>query len=119
ITCTCLFYFGMRMMHAEYEQYHRYDPPEGDAVKVFHSEKKLIGALKRIFSIRRIRDMEKLVSELEDFFHFLQIEKGLSENTLTSYRRDLRQYIQYIKTNTHHSNWNDVKRNDIITFLYH
>ncbi|HLR01395.1 MAG TPA: site-specific tyrosine recombinase XerD [Virgibacillus sp.] len=63
--------------------------------------------------------MEKLVSELEDFFHFLQIEKGLSENTLTSYRRDLRQYIQYIKTNTHHSNWNDVKRNDIITFLYH
>lgn len=63
--------------------------------------------------------MEKLASELEDFFHFLQIERGLSENTLTSYKRDLRHYVQYIKTNTQQSDWNDVERHDIITFLYH
>lgn len=36
IVCTCLFYYGLRMMHAEYEQYHRYDTPDGPAIKVFH-----------------------------------------------------------------------------------
>lgn len=36
--CTLLFYFGLRMMHEEYENYHRYDEPEGRAVKVFQIE---------------------------------------------------------------------------------
>lgn len=35
---TLLFYFGLRAMHAEYERYHRYDEPEGSAVKVFAEE---------------------------------------------------------------------------------
>ncbi|QKY69252.1 YqzK family protein [Lentibacillus sp. CBA3610] len=38
ITCTCLFYIGLRYMHTEYEQFHRYDPPEGPSVKVFETE---------------------------------------------------------------------------------
>jgi len=38
IACTILFYTGLRMMHAEYEQYHRYDPPEGRSIKVFNTE---------------------------------------------------------------------------------
>lgn len=38
IACTFLFYFGLRVMHQEFEQYHRYDPPEGPSVKVFQSE---------------------------------------------------------------------------------
>ncbi|GGJ94366.1 hypothetical protein GCM10007063_16110 [Lentibacillus kapialis] len=38
IGCTCLFYFGLRYMHAEYEQFHRYDPPQGPSVKVSESE---------------------------------------------------------------------------------
>jgi len=29
-------------MHAEYEQYHRYDPPDGPAVKVFSDENSFI-----------------------------------------------------------------------------
>lgn len=37
--CTFLFYFGLRAMHHEYEEYHRYDQPEGPAVKVFNDEK--------------------------------------------------------------------------------
>lgn len=37
IACTFLFYFGLRVMHSEYEQYHRYDQPEGPAVKVFNA----------------------------------------------------------------------------------
>lgn len=38
ISCTLLFYFGLRAMHEEYEQYHRYDQPEGPAVKVFQED---------------------------------------------------------------------------------
>ncbi len=36
IACTFLFYFGLRIMHSEYEQFHRYDTPEGPSVKVFN-----------------------------------------------------------------------------------
>jgi len=53
-----------------------------------------------------------------DFFHFLQIEKGLSNNTLKSYERDLVHYIDYIDKVTQKTSWQDVSRNDIIAFLY-
>ncbi|GAB3052466.1 YqzK family protein [Virgibacillus ainsalahensis] len=49
--CTFLFYFGLRMMHAEYEQYHRYDPPEGPAVKVFNEDKSFIDRLNLFFRL--------------------------------------------------------------------
>ncbi len=45
ILCTCLFYFGLRAMHSEYEQYHRYDVPEGPAVKVFQKEENFINRI--------------------------------------------------------------------------
>lgn len=51
IACTFLFYYGLRMMHAEYEQFHRYDPPEGPAVKVFKEEKSLIDRLNLFFRL--------------------------------------------------------------------
>lgn len=31
---TLLFYFGIMWINQEYEQYHRYDEPEGGALKV-------------------------------------------------------------------------------------
>ncbi len=34
VLCTSLFYFGLQAIHQEYRDYHRYDPPEGNAVKV-------------------------------------------------------------------------------------
>ncbi|WP_156289286.1 site-specific tyrosine recombinase XerD [Oceanobacillus salinisoli] len=55
---------------------------------------------------------------LEDYFHFLQIEKGLSDNTLKSYKRDLRDYKLYIEKVAQKSSWESVGRNDIIGFLY-
>lgn len=36
--CTSLFYYGLKVMNREYEEQHRYDMPEGPAVKVFNSE---------------------------------------------------------------------------------
>jgi len=49
ICCTCLFYFGLRAMHEEYEQYHRYDQPEGPAVKVIGEQDRVIDRLYLFF----------------------------------------------------------------------
>lgn len=55
---------------------------------------------------------------VEDFFHFLVIERGLADNTITSYRRDISQYVRYIETELGKTNWQSVSRNDIVTYLY-
>ncbi len=36
--CTILFYYGMMWVSQEYENYRRYDEPEGTAVKVSQSQ---------------------------------------------------------------------------------
>src|SRR5690625_137760 len=59
-----------------------------------------------------------LTHAFEDFFHYLQIERGLSENTLKSYRRDLKQYQLYIEKVTQKHTWEDVTRTDITGFLH-
>lgn len=51
IACTSLFYFGLSAMHSEYEQDHRYDPPEGAAVKVFQEEHSFIDRLNLFFRL--------------------------------------------------------------------
>ncbi|RLQ90637.1 YqzK family protein [Falsibacillus albus] len=35
--CTILFYCGIMWVNQEYQDQHRYDEPEGSAVKVFNS----------------------------------------------------------------------------------
>src|SRR5699024_5947997 len=85
--CTFLFYFGLRAMHHEYEEYHRYDQTEGPAVKyLMMKEHFSIGS-----ALSNKRRIDMLKDALDDFFHFLRIERGLSQNTITSYRRDLDQ----------------------------
>lgn len=59
-----------------------------------------------------------LTYALEDYFHYLQIERGLSDNTLISYKRDLTRYQQYIEKVIEKSTWDLVVRNDIISFLH-
>lgn len=51
IVCTCLFYYGLRIIHAEYEQYHRYDIPHGPAVKVFNAEDDILERLNLFFRL--------------------------------------------------------------------
>lgn len=55
---------------------------------------------------------------LNDFFHYLQIERGLASNTLTSYRRDLNRYYEYLYETMKRTSWEAVSRNDIIRFLF-
>ncbi|WP_099158428.1 YqzK family protein [Virgibacillus ndiopensis] len=51
VACTFLFYFGLRIMHNEYEQYHRYDSPEGPSVKVFNADQSFIDRLNLFFRL--------------------------------------------------------------------
>ncbi|MEG2707891.1 MAG: site-specific integrase, partial [Vagococcus sp.] len=37
-------------------------------------------------------------SDLEDYLHFLKIERGLSENTIKSYHRDLTRYFSFLES---------------------
>src|SRR5699024_5078082 len=69
-----------------------------------------------IFSIGRVIVM--MEEQLQDFFHYLQIERGLSNNTRESYQRDLHAYLHYVKKNTEKNRWEIVQRNDIMDFLY-
>ena len=36
---------------------------------------------------------------LEEYLNFIQIEKGLSNNTIGAYRRDLKKYKDYLEDN--------------------
>src|SRR5690606_8443378 len=46
-----------------------------------------------------------------------RIERGLAENTIISYRRDLTAYIEFLKHKKSLSDWNRVTRNEIVAFL--
>lgn len=55
---------------------------------------------------------------IQDFIHYIQVERGLSVNTLQAYKRDLIQYEQYVKKNSNKDRWEQVDRNDILNYLY-
>ncbi|RYG74624.1 site-specific tyrosine recombinase XerD [Lentibacillus lipolyticus] len=55
---------------------------------------------------------------LDEFLHYLQVERGVSENTLQSYRRDLKNYVQYMEKVIRKSAWNNISRTDITGFLH-
>lgn len=54
---------------------------------------------------------------LQDFIHFIIVEKGLAKNTIVSYERDLHSYLQYLKAIEKITDLNEVQRFQIIRFL--
>ena len=47
--------------------------------------------------------------QLVDYLHYLQIERGLSNNTRRSYERDLKKYVAFLQEQGLHS-WDEVYR---------
>lgn len=56
---------------------------------------------------------------LKDFMHFLLVEKGLAQNTLISYERDLKSYIDFLQKVEKIENLEGVQRVQIVHFLGH
>ncbi|MBM7569761.1 site-specific tyrosine recombinase XerD [Aquibacillus albus] len=54
---------------------------------------------------------------LSDFLHYLRVERGLSDNTLKSYHRDLKSYLEFLQKNNIKS-WNTVFRSHLLQYLY-
>ncbi|MBS4199563.1 site-specific tyrosine recombinase XerD [Bacillus sp. FJAT-49732] len=54
---------------------------------------------------------------LQDFIHFMIVEKGLAQNTIISYERDLKRYLKYLLQVEQLKSLNDVSRIHIVQFL--
>ncbi len=60
--------------------------------------------------------MDDMLYPVEEFYHYLRIERGLSNNTLQAYRRDLSHYYQFLNENKKLEKWDNVSRQDILQF---
>jgi len=60
----------------------------------------------------------QLLSEIEDFIAFLSLEKGLSQNTLDSYERDLGQFADFAFCSGRHAAWSSVGAGDLCDWIY-
>jgi len=58
-----------------------------------------------------------LKDQIKDFIHYLIVERGLSNNTIVSYERDLKSYQKHLNEVQQITSFNDVSRLHIIQFL--
>lgn len=61
--------------------------------------------------------MQQFTDPLEDYLHFIRVERQLSENTLASYKRDLLEYIQHLSEVQQLANFDVVTRHHILLHL--
>ncbi|MGG2095608.1 site-specific tyrosine recombinase XerD [Bacillus sp. S13(2024)] len=57
--------------------------------------------------------------QLQDFIHYMVVEKGLAQNTVVSYERDLKSYTKYLQKVEQITSFHDVARMHIVNFLHH
>lgn len=56
---------------------------------------------------------------IDEFNHYLLIERGLSQNTIISYNNDIMQYSDYLRDTIQLTDINLIKRDHIIEFISH
>ncbi len=67
--------------------------------------------------VRGANVMQSLKDPIEDYLHFIKVERQLSENTLLSYKRDLVAYARHLKNEQKIATFNEVARENILLFL--
>ena len=58
---------------------------------------------------------DALESQIRAYLNYIRVEKGLSENTIVSYRRDLVKLAAYVEKRK--LSWPEVRRDDVVDFL--
>lgn len=61
--------------------------------------------------------MQEAKEAILDYLHFLRVERQLSQNTLSSYRRDLESYVEHIHIQQGLTSLNEVERGHILLHL--
>ena len=61
--------------------------------------------------------MNEFQYAIEDYIHFIQVERQLSDNTLASYRRDLENYVGFLQEVEVMSDFRKVERTTILRHL--
>ncbi|MFJ6207547.1 site-specific tyrosine recombinase XerD [Lysinibacillus sp. NPDC092081] len=61
--------------------------------------------------------MNEFQYAIEDYIHFIQVERQLSDNTLASYRRDLENYVNFLREVEGMSDFCKVERTTILRHL--
>ena len=61
--------------------------------------------------------MNAFTYPIEDYIHFIRVERQLSANTLASYRRDLASYAQHLQDIQQLKDYNEVHREHILLHL--
>lgn len=59
-----------------------------------------------------------LLDAIDDFLAFIALEKGLSDNTVSSYQRDLAQFSAYLSQIVKRSSWKKVTSGDVSDWVY-
>lgn len=61
--------------------------------------------------------MNEFQYAVEDYIHFIQVERQLSDNTLASYRRDLESYVHFLQEAEGMTDFSRVERTTILRHL--
>lgn len=54
---------------------------------------------------------------IQDFLHFLLVERRLSDNTIAAYERDLKNYCSFLREKKQINSFADVKRSHVVQYL--
>ncbi len=63
--------------------------------------------------------MKDAKDALDDYLHFLRVERQLADNTLTSYARDLKAYLQFMEEVEQMTSLGAIERLHILNYLRH